>query len=338
MRSNEGGRLPLAAGVMLLLASCGGGEQPRVPPTPSPRPLAQGGMVADEPVTIGAPYTVGGITYRPEDAPNYDAVGYAGWYGEELQANKTANGETFVPGAITAAHRTLPLPSYVEVTALDTGRTILVRVNDRGPFANDRIIDLSRGAAEQLGVIGDGAAAVRVRRVSPPDQERATLRSHGQVTERLETPPALLTALRAKLPARSAMAPAKAKVAARPSVKTLPKPVRGRDIRETVPQPARQDGFVVEQAGAPSAAAPVAPVAAAVPASGRTYIVQVAAFSSRARAETLAKRIGAKAVEGDGLWRVRFGPYATQDAAQAGVRAAAAKGFENGRIMANDAR
>lgn len=338
MRSNEGGRLPLAAGVMLLLASCGGGEQPRVPPTPSPRPLAQGGMVADEPVTIGAPYTVGGVTYRPEDAPNYDAVGYAGWYGEELQANKTANGETFVPGAITAAHRTLPLPSYVEVTALDTGRTILVRVNDRGPFANDRIIDLSRGAAEQLGVIGDGAAAVRVRRVSPPDQERATLRSHGQVAERLETPPALLTALRAKLPARSATAPAKAKVAARPSVKTLPKPVRGRDIRETVPQPTRQDGFVVEQAGAPSAPAPVAPVAAAVPASGRTYIVQVAAFSSRARAETLAKRIGAKAVEGDGLWRVRFGPYATQDAAQAGVRAAAAKGFENGRIMANDAR
>ena len=147
-------------------------------------------MVSDEPVMIGAPYSVGKVTYTPEDAPNYDAVGYAGWYGEELQGNKTANGETFVPEAITAAHQTLPLPSYVEVTALDTGRTILVRVNDRGPFANDRIIDLSRGAAEQLGVIGDGAAAVRVRRVSPPDQERVALRSHGRVAERLETPPA----------------------------------------------------------------------------------------------------------------------------------------------------
>lgn len=340
MRSNKGGRLSLAAGVMLLLASCSGGEQPRVPPTPapSPHPLAQGAMVADEPVTIGVPYSVGGVTYTPEDAPNYDAVGYAGWYGEELQGNQTANGETFVPSAITAAHKTLPLPSYAEVTALDTGRTILVRVNDRGPFANDRIIDLSRGAAEQLGVIGDGAIPVRVRRVSPPDQERATLRGHGQVAERLETPPALLTALRAKLPARSVAAPAKAKVSARPSLKTLPKPVRGPDMRESVPQPVRQDGFVVEQAGAPTAPAPVAPVAVAAPASARSYIVQVAAFSSRARAETLAKRIGAMAVQGDGLWRVRFGPYPTQDAAQAGVRAAAAKGFENGRIMANDAR
>ena len=235
---------------MLFLASCGGGEQPRVPPTPSPRPLAQGGMVADEPVTIGAPYSVGGVTYTPEDAPNYDAVGYAGWYGEELQGNRTANGETFVPSAITAAHQTLPLPSYVEVTALDTGRTILVRVNDRGPFANDRIIDLSRGAAEQLGVIGDGAVAVRVRRVSPPDQERATLRGHGRVAERLETPPALLTALRAKLPGRLK----KAAISAKPSLRTLPKPVRGPDLRESVPQPAPQDGFVVEQVGAPSAA------------------------------------------------------------------------------------
>jgi rare lipoprotein A len=183
-----------------------------------------------------------------------------------------------------------------------------------------------------LGVIGDGAVAVRVRRVSPPDQERATLRGHGRVAERLETPPALLTALRAKLPGR----PKKAAIAAKPSLRTLPKPVRGPDMRESVPQPARQDGFVVEQAGAPSAPQPVAPVAAPTP--PRNYIVQVAAFASRARAETLARRIGAQAVEGDGLWRVRFGPYATQDAAQAGVRAAAAKGFENGRIMANDAR
>nr|WP_261370865.1 SPOR domain-containing protein [Sphingobium sp. B2] len=311
------------------------------PPASSPRPLAQGAMVADDPVMIGAPYSVGKVTYTPEDAPNYDAVGYAGWYGEELQGNKTANGETFVPEAITAAHQTLPLPSYVEVTALDTGRTILVRVNDRGPFANDRIIDLSRGAAEQLGVIGDGAAAVRVRRVSPPDQERVALRSHGRVAERLETPPALLTALRAKLPARPAATPAKANTVARPIAKTPPKPVRDPEKREIAPTPARQDGFVVEKAGAPSAptpVAPVAPVAVAAPAAARTYVVQVAAFSSRARAETLAKRIGARAVEGDGVWRVRFGPYPTQDAAQAGVRAAAAKGFENGRIMANDAR
>ena len=267
-------------------------------------------MVADDPVKLGPPYKVGGTTYTPEDPASYDIVGYAGWYGEELSGEATANGERFVPSAITAAHRTLPLPSYVEVTALDSGRTILVRVNDRGPFANSRIIDLSRGAAEQLGIIGDGAAPVRVRRVSPPDQDRVALRSLGRVAERLETPPALLKALRDKLPPRPKFAtPA-------PGLKSLPQPVRGPDMRESTPQ------------AAPALAQPVA---------GRTYIVQVAAFSAQSRAQTLATRIGAQAVEGNGLWRVRFGPYPTQEAAQAGVHAAAAGGFENARIMANDA-
>lgn len=269
--------------------------------------MAQPGMVADDPVKLGPPYQVGTTTYTPEDAPAYDAVGYAGWYGEELSGEATANGEAFVPSAVTAAHRTLPLPSYVEVTSLDTGRTILVRVNDRGPFANSRIIDLSRGAAEQLGIIGDGAAPVRVRRVNPPDQERVALRSHGRVAERLETPPALLKALRDKLPAKPKLA-AKA-----PVVKSLPQPVRAPDMREATP-----------------------PVAAAPAVMGKAYVVQVAAFSTQSRARALATRIGAHAIAGNGLWRVRFGPYPTHDAAQAGVRAAAAGGFENARIMAND--
>ena len=90
--------------------------------------------------------------------------------------NDTANGEQFRPGWITAAHTTLPLPTYVEVTALDTGRRIIVRVNDRGPFAQGRIIDLSRGAAEQLGIKAQGHAAVRVRRVEPSEKDRERLR------------------------------------------------------------------------------------------------------------------------------------------------------------------
>ena len=281
--------------MLLVLASCGT-EPPLAPPTTTPRPVPQMPMVADEPVTIGAPYTVAGVTYTPEDAPNYDAVGYAGWYGEELQGNKTANGEAFMPMAITAAHKTLPLPSYVEVTALDSGKTILVRINDRGPFANDRLIDLSRGAAEQLGIIGAGAAPVRVRRVNPPEQDRALLRAHQRAAERLETPAALLAPLRAKLPPRQPVA----------SAPISPKP---------------------------PATSPSPPVTAK-----GGYVVQVGAFSSRNRAETLAKRIGATAIEGGSLWRVRFGPYPTRTAAQAGVRAAAAGGFENAPIIANDAR
>ena len=110
-----------------------------------------GRAVTDVPVKIGRPYTVRGVTYVPAPAPGYDALGYAGWYGGE-SGNVTARGERFRAKAISGAHTTLPLPSYVEVTALDTGRTILLRVNDRGPFVRGRIIDLSRGAAELLGI------------------------------------------------------------------------------------------------------------------------------------------------------------------------------------------
>jgi rare lipoprotein A len=127
--------------------------------------------VRDTPVKIGRPYTVRGVTYTPAADPAYDVLGYASWYGKE-SGNRSANGEKFRPKAIAGAHTTLPLPSYVEVTALDTGRTILVRLNDRGPFARGRVVDLSRGAAEQLGVRASGFAPVRVRVVDPPQRDR----------------------------------------------------------------------------------------------------------------------------------------------------------------------
>src|SRR3546814_20086043 len=112
---------------------------------------------------------VQGVTYTPVDISDYDEVGFAGVYSADLAGKPTANGEIFDPAAISAAHKTLPLPSYVEVTALDTGRTILVRVNDRGPMVNDRLIDLSPAAAAQLGLT-DTTTGVRVRRLH--DQTR----------------------------------------------------------------------------------------------------------------------------------------------------------------------
>ena len=154
--------------------------------------------VIDTPVVIGKPYTIRGVTYRPAADPNFDVLGYASWYGAE-SGNRVALGEQFRPKWITGAHTTLPLPTYVEVTALDTGRTILVRINDRGPFARGRILDLSRGAAEQLGVRGAGLAAVRVRRVEPPEKERERLRKGKPVTERPRLGEAALASLRAQL-------------------------------------------------------------------------------------------------------------------------------------------
>lgn len=131
--------------------------------------------MSDTPVRIGPSYSIRGTTYVPAAAPAYDRMGYASWYGNE-SGNRTANGEKFRPDWISAAHTTLPLPTYVEVTALDTGRRIVVRVNDRGPFAQGRIIDLSRGAAEELGIKAQGHAPVRVRRVEPSEKDRKRLR------------------------------------------------------------------------------------------------------------------------------------------------------------------
>ncbi|MFT3964429.1 MAG: septal ring lytic transglycosylase RlpA family protein [Sphingobium sp.] len=173
------------AALLLVLSACGGGNY---------RP------VRDIPVRIGAPYSVKGTTYIPAADPAYDFLGYASWYGSE-SGNRTANGEHFRPGWVTAAHTTLPLPTYVEVTSLDTGRTILVRINDRGPFVpgRGRIIDLSRGAAEQLGIRGQGHAPVRVRVANPPEKDRESLRKGKPAPERPRVPEKTLVNLRAQM-------------------------------------------------------------------------------------------------------------------------------------------
>lgn len=155
--------------------------------------------VADTPVRTGPAYTIRGTTYVLAAVPPYDAVGYASWYGGE-SGNRTANGEKFRPGWITAAHLTLPLPTYVEVTALDTGRRIIVRVNDRGPFAAGRIIDLSRGAAEALGMRAQGHTPVRVRRVEPSEKDRKRLREGKAAAALAPAPAEELQRLCARLP------------------------------------------------------------------------------------------------------------------------------------------
>jgi len=157
--------------------------------------------VSDTPVRVGPPYSIRGTTYVPVAAPAYDVLGYASWYGNE-SGNRTANGEQFRPGWITAAHTTLPLPTYVEVTALDTGRRIVVRINDRGPFVRgQRIIDLSRGAAEQLGIKAQGHAPVRVRRVEPSEKDRKRLREGKAASGLAPLSQQELQKLRARLPA-----------------------------------------------------------------------------------------------------------------------------------------
>ncbi|WP_298395926.1 septal ring lytic transglycosylase RlpA family protein [Sphingobium sp.] len=171
---------------LLALSACGGGNY---------------WPVSDTPVRIGRPYAVRGVTYVPAADPSYDMLGYASWYGSE-SGSRTANGERFRAKWVTAAHTSLPLPSYVEVTALDSGRTILVRINDRGPFSGrGRIIDLSRGAAEELGVRAQGHVAVRVRIVDPPEKDKERLRHGKPARQRARVSETALANLRAQLQA-----------------------------------------------------------------------------------------------------------------------------------------
>src|SRR5689334_18714438 len=154
----------------LVLANCSGGAgkiDPRYGVAASPRvvepgqPVPKGGGV----YRVGKPYTVAGRVYLPEENINYSAVGFASWYGDDFHGRYTANGDVFDMHSISAAHPTLPLPSYVRVTNLANNRSIVVRVNDRGPYARDRLIDVSVKTAELLGFYGHGVARVKVEYV-----------------------------------------------------------------------------------------------------------------------------------------------------------------------------
>jgi rare lipoprotein A len=268
---------------------------------------------------------------------NYDEVGYASWYGDELRGNATASGEIFNPDGVSAAHKTLPLPSFAEVTNLDSGRTILVRVNDRGPFKRGRIIDISAGAAKQLGVTGQGQFPVRVRRVNPPEFERRQLQSGGQATERLATPPALLAALRRNLKPGEASP----SVAAKP---TQPKPPIIAAAPPTPAAPANTAGAQFDPPDAPMVKPVKKPLKVVLPAPvvqnkmadastlAQDYFVQIGAFSSKARADALAKKAGATIVSAGNLWRVRVGPYENEAGARAALGPLAAKGYRDARV------
>src|SRR5215208_7227952 len=146
--------LPLIVSLGLLLAGCASSSGPDV----GAKHGASRGYYK-----VGAPYQVNGIWYYPKVDYDYDQTGIASWYGEAFHGKPTANGEVFDLNQVSAAHKTLQLPSVVEVTNLKNGRALQMRVNDRGPFVGDRIIDLSRRASQLLGFEGAGTAPVRVR-------------------------------------------------------------------------------------------------------------------------------------------------------------------------------
>ncbi|NEW88616.1 septal ring lytic transglycosylase RlpA family protein [Rhodopseudomonas sp. WA056] len=165
-------RVAVAASACLALANCAqNGTFSRVDPkygvSSSPRVVAFGEPVPKGGGTfrVGKPYVVAGRTYVPEDNPNYRAEGQASWYGNDFHGRLTANGEVFDMASLSAAHPTLPIPSYARVTNLANGRSLIVRINDRGPYHGNRLIDVSNKAAELLEFRHKGTARVRVEYV-----------------------------------------------------------------------------------------------------------------------------------------------------------------------------
>lgn len=182
----------VAVATCLVLANCASSNQfasrvdPKYGVSSSPRVVALGDPVPKGGGTyrIGKPYVVAGRTYVPEENENYRAEGMASWYGDDFHGRLTANGEVFDMGSLTAAHPTLPMPSYARVTNLSNGKSLVVRVNDRGPYHGNRLIDVSNKAAELLDFKGNGVARVRVEYVgraplegSDDRQLMATLRT-----------------------------------------------------------------------------------------------------------------------------------------------------------------
>ena len=238
-----------------------------------------------------------------------------------MAGQPTANGEVFAPRQISAAHRTLPLPSYVEVTSLDTGRTILVRVNDRGPFANDRIIDLSRGAAEQLGIVEQGVAGVRVRRVYPPRNDRALLQSGRSAQLRPETGDGLLTVLRERLNSLPKPKVPQRRVVAAPATESDSPASTSSDKTASITRLEKPENSTGNNR---------------VDITNTAFVIQVAAFSSRERAAALATQIGAVVFpnEDSSIWRVRYGPYANASSAETDLQKVRQNGYPSARILA----
>src|SRR5215213_7397562 len=221
-------RSAAAVAACLVLANCASSNKfasrvdPKYGVSSSQRVVALGDPVPKGGGTyrVGKPYTVGGRVYVPEEDPNYRAEGMASWYGDDFHGRLTANGEVFDMTSLTAAHPTLPIPSYARVTNTRNGKSLIVRVNDRGPYHGNRLIDVSNKAAELLEFKANGVAKVRVEYVGRAPLEGSDDRQ-------------LLATLRTGEPAPS---PSTVRVAsARPFVPDIS--AHARPIRGDVPMP-----------------------------------------------------------------------------------------------------
>jgi len=310
--------------------------------------------VGDGVYKVGKPYKVNGVWYFPKEDYKYDEIGIASWYGPGFHQKTTANGEVFDMGLITAAHKTLPLPSVVRVTNLENGRTLLVRVNDRGPFVNDRILDLSNKGAELLGFLPKGTAKVRVELLHEESMTVASLvqnKAYMKENEQTDTSQGKAAAGvvsftmegAAAKPALKSEAPALSQGAESPQgfssmgkdEESLDSIVQGLSDHKKGVQVAPSKSSKPKASVPKSSATPV-PVGA-----GNIYL-QVGAFGNADNAKRLAVSLASVGQQptvqpfkagGKSLYRVRFGPFEDAASAQKVENAIAKTGHDDVKMM-----
>jgi rare lipoprotein A len=309
-------RVPLLIfmAALLLLAACKAEEK-----AAAPAGAAQGLY------KVGKPYQVDGVWYYPHEDMNYDETGIASWYGQQFHGRFTANGEVFDLNTLTAAHHTLPLPSIVEVTNMENGRAIQLRVNDRGPFARGRIIDVSQHAAQLLGFDRNGTAKVHVKVLATETlQAQAVARRRG-VEEG------------SGAPAEAAQAVPRTAVDAQPLA-----PLPGSRAAPQQIASAPPTRTAAAQAAPPLVDPPLSEKVTLVSARPNTQIyVQAGAFAQMDNANRVRQRVATLGsvqvsgvrINGNNLFRVRLGPVANVDEADRLLARVLATGLPDARIV-----
>ncbi len=304
-------RLLVVVAGCILLAACAGTKPPSYAiKEPAGQGTERGGY------KVGKPYQIQGVWYYPAEDYDYDETGIASWYGPDFHGKYTANGEVFDQNEVTAAHRTLPMPCYVRVTNLENGRSLVVRVNDRGPFAHSRILDLSRRAAQLLGIEGRGTAKVRVQILAEESRELAMrLKAKGEETQvaaaprisvQAETLPAPGSREAAKPIAKPAAPPESAAAAPLPDAQAL-------EHQQVKLEPVHATHMFI-QAGAFTHFDNANRLSVSLSTLGKTTITQV-----QTKAGT--------------FFRVRMGPIASVDAADALLEKVISSGYPEAKLV-----
>jgi rare lipoprotein A len=311
-------------------------------------PLADLGETRSAPPPAGTlhgtekPYEVNGQWYYPKADPGYDEVGLASWYGYPFQQRHTADGEMFDENVISAAHKTLPLPCIVEVTNLENGRRIQVRVNDRGPFVDGRLIDLSKAAAQQLGFDRQGVTKVRVRYVSVapalavPGLMQAAYRPSSSYSGQSFSGQSYSAAQPLSADGFDGIEQADAGGHIRPDASPVGAPIQSET--DAGPPP-------VSRSGATITASPLRALPSTTPSIvGGAYAVQAGAFGSRYAADRAVARLSAAGSaqvtpiqrNGGVLYRVTVGAFPDPNAAAVTKLKVIASGFADAKVVQAD--